>query len=280
MDTQINCSREYDPQICTTAAGEECEYDNPCMAGAAGQTNCVGKNDPVNPVECPAPSADTICTTEFDEKLCGENNCWYANQCEATAAGFTSVECRHPSCPKSTATMEQCGDFALEPLLCGPNKCPYLSKCTANRAGWRGPIECIEEVCPLPPPGTPCTLDYKPIVCATDNLAGGVPCAYSNACEAGQAGYNTSPGVGQCYEPVIPLRGTAKEMAVDDSDMQGDEDHDDEDHDHEEGEDHDDHDDEEANSEEAEESSAFATTMVMGAASAMMGLYLDRKSVV
>ena len=103
------CTRQYQPVLCGHADTEDkCEYNNVCIANAAGyfneecvyieaedeqQSASVIRKEPL-PLEnmCPFSSADWICPRKYAPVRCGEQGCWYSNMCVA-AEFWGEAEC-------------------------------------------------------------------------------------------------------------------------------------------------------------------------------------------
>lgn len=80
--TGITCGSDVTPVRC--GKNYACEYDNACLANAAGFVNCLPVED-----ECPHPGSGIVCNSELDPVVCGAG-CVYDNACLANAAGFVN----------------------------------------------------------------------------------------------------------------------------------------------------------------------------------------------
>lgn len=72
IDGEVACTLEFAPVTCDG----DCEYDNSCLAEAAGATNCQEA--------CPVPDSSVACTREYAPVACGGTRwCLYDNFCLA-----------------------------------------------------------------------------------------------------------------------------------------------------------------------------------------------------
>ena len=141
----VTCPDVFEPVFC-----ESCEYENSCLAEAAGYntTNCQS----TSPVEviiveeevpavvvldlevCPPITFSIPCTGSPKPVLC--RGCEYENRCFAAGAGFNNDDCELITppyvCPNITANL--C--FTVpNPVVCN-NVCEYDNSCLANSAGF------------------------------------------------------------------------------------------------------------------------------------------------
>lgn len=108
--------KDFNPVTCDG----DCQYDNSCLAEAAGASNCVGS--------CPAPDTTVACPAVFAPVACGGTQwCLYDNLCTALAAGQEEIDCVR-DCPTNTQEGVACtfeydpgkyaqGGFVVEPRL-------------------------------------------------------------------------------------------------------------------------------------------------------------------
>lgn len=148
----VTCPEVLEPVFC-----ESCEYENSCLAEAAGYnlTDCqstppdevviIEEEDPavvvLNLEVCPPIIFSIPCTGGFKPVLC--RGCEYENRCYAAGAGLNGDECEviiitpPPApyvCPNITAN--QCLTLASpDPVVCN-DVCEYDSYCLANSAGF------------------------------------------------------------------------------------------------------------------------------------------------
>jgi hypothetical protein len=163
----FTCTMDLNPVKCGSNA---CEYDNQCIANAAGYTPTL-----CWPSSCLDPLPTVTCTTDSNPVSCGDAGCEYANYCNAEAAGFPPTVCEALNCPppgSGACTMD------YDPQVClaeGIGLCRYDNECIAASAGFDSALgrcmkvdEYINNVmgaCPVVPVDTVCPLIYQPIKC-------------------------------------------------------------------------------------------------------------------
>lgn len=200
---EVVCTLDFNPVTCDGG----CEYDNLCLANAAGATGCAGS--------CPVPDPNVACTSEWAPVACGGTRwCLYDNLCTALAAGQQEVDCVR-DCPTNTNGAVAC-TTEVDPYFCGG--CLYSNQCE-TQAAWVtsaglpesscvaiNTLPFVAQACPKVPGDIACVLNYSPQTCDHD-------CRYDNEClaqAAGAAGCKDSCPLSDSnvlctreYEPVI-----------------------------------------------------------------------------
>ncbi|CAB9497415.1 expressed unknown protein [Seminavis robusta] len=102
--------------INTVACGEgyRCEYDNACLANAAGFVNCLPVDD-----FCPLPGPGISCPLNKEIVICNQK-CQYDNLCLANAAGFAFTSCMHVPPPCNPTTAANCPPIQPPPVTNPP----------------------------------------------------------------------------------------------------------------------------------------------------------------
>lgn len=113
--------------------GSNCVTNEQCRTGVSGLGGCpycAAGECKSRPESCPNPVGGS-CTTEIRQVACGDSNCRYSNQCLATLAGFTDVECKR-----------------IGPASCG-SFCVYEEDCISAGTLLSGCDRCIQNTCSL-----------------------------------------------------------------------------------------------------------------------------------
>ena len=163
--TGVSCPTVIIPVAC--GDGYKCEYDNACLANAAGFVNCL-------PVEelCPKPGTGITCPLDKKEVICN-GKCTYDNHCLANAAGFAAGQCFEVPTPCNPTTGANCPPTTSPPPVtnpplppctptttgnCMPVPSPMSNQNTASASARISPP--IEDFCPTPGTGIICRKYY------------------------------------------------------------------------------------------------------------------------